>query len=262
MDKKVSSEIKVKGVHGVFSVRMEEATLQVSIEWVNNFLGLKQHGRRDTGPRMKSMEFEKVGEERGVSVVSGFQEAGKGNESFVEDTLECNRGIFSQGKEKEQGIKLCIDLRDQDSGGNMVGFSNVLENSEFVTSRRKVGWVERCRKGKGLDSVIKSHPMKTRRAKLPQNETSSRQKRLKKVNWNLEEEINKVVKRGTELGVDFKSRFACNRIEDGSYWDLEEEVTKVIETGAALGIDFNGREVEIREIVSSKESEEATKYNA
>ncbi|KAK4855850.1 hypothetical protein QYF36_011657 [Acer negundo] len=165
-DEKISSEINVKGIHGVFSVRLEEATLQVSTDWLNLFLGLKPLEKMDTSPRTK------VGEEWGFSGSSGFQASRK-------------------GRENEQGINLYIDLRGQDSGdsrmssGNdrimeIVRFLPALVNSEFVTMRRKLGRLEKNQKGRGLDSIVKSHPMKTRRSKLPQPNSSSRQKRLKK----------------------------------------------------------------------------------
>ncbi|KAI9162211.1 hypothetical protein LWI28_024947 [Acer negundo] len=109
--------------------------------------------------------------------------------------------------------------------------------------------------------------MKTRKSKPPQLSVSGRQKRIKKVTWNFDDEITKVIEKGREIGVDFKFKPTSNREDEGDKqykgerWILEEEVTKVIETGAALGIVFNGREAEIIEFLSSGKREDEASFN-
>ncbi|KAK2642950.1 hypothetical protein Ddye_024713 [Dipteronia dyeriana] len=75
--------------------------------------------------------------------------------------------------------------------------------------------------------------------------TTGCRSRTKRVTWKLVEELAKVVEKGVE---------ANNRGD--SEWDLDEEVTRVLETGAALGLDFNGNEVEISRIVNSMKRED------
>ncbi|KAK1583380.1 hypothetical protein Q3G72_023248 [Acer saccharum] len=45
-------------------------------------------------------------------------------------------------------------------------------------------------------------------------------------------------------------------------WNLEEEVTKVIEVGVSLGFDFNGKEVEIGGKIADREKEDAERMAA
>ena len=92
----------------------------------------------------------------------------------------------------------------------------------------------------------------------------------KRVVWNLEEEIAKVIDKGVALGVNFKKNKEKENLkpfdfEDGkegekdatdTTWNLEEEVTKVIQMGVALGIDFNGIENEMIKIIDSREEED------
>ncbi|KAK1574964.1 hypothetical protein Q3G72_001396 [Acer saccharum] len=184
-------------------------------------------------------------------------------ESFVEETQ-----VALQGKTTGQGISLCIDLRSnvsEKSGSDDSGketeeiAASDLASMKGVASRKR-GCREKRKKGKGVQTRVKSHPMKTRRP------TGSK-KRIKEVIWNLDEEITKVFEKGAELGVVFKSAKANNGTEEGDgqskgrNWNLEDEVKKVVDTGIALGIDFNGREAEVMLYLSSREQEDEELFN-
>ncbi|KAK1577963.1 hypothetical protein Q3G72_026428 [Acer saccharum] len=71
----ISLEIKVKGAQGVFSVRLEEDSMQVYIEWVNQFLGLHPPEKMESFPITRvtgvtEVSKERVGDEWGVSAGS------------------------------------------------------------------------------------------------------------------------------------------------------------------------------------------------
>ncbi|KAI9161381.1 hypothetical protein LWI28_016829 [Acer negundo] len=114
----------------------------------------------------------------------------------------------------------------------------------------------------------------TRSSKLkskPGGDNSGNTRKEGWVDWNLEEEIAKVIEKGVALGLDLKSRGSIirktNQQQKGPavsntsqannvIWDLEEEIAKLMETRVALGFDFNGNENEIIEVVSSREKED------
>ncbi|KAK1591628.1 hypothetical protein Q3G72_010629 [Acer saccharum] len=182
------------------------------------------------------------------------------HDSFVAETQ-----ITSQGKIVGQGINLCIDLRGPKPGN--LGREDCNEDQREMVGavNRKKNQREKKKKGNGLDSRVKSHPMKTRISKPAYQ--SDPKRRCKEVIWNLDEEITKVYEKGAELGIDFKAK-TCHGFTEGGdgngnnrRWDLEAEVKKVIDTGVALGIDFNGREAEVMLYLSSREQEDEDRLN-
>ncbi|TXG70311.1 hypothetical protein EZV62_005246 [Acer yangbiense] len=108
-------------------------------------------------------------------------------ESFVEETQ-----VAAQGKIVGQGISLCIDLRSNESrdlgGIDMGGQKEVTAETITSSDRGAMGRIkdrrEKRKIGKGIQSRVKSQPMKTSR-------TTGSKKRLKEVIWNLDEEITK-----------------------------------------------------------------------
>ncbi|TXG70326.1 hypothetical protein EZV62_005261 [Acer yangbiense] len=125
-------------------------------------------------------------------------------ESFVEETQ-----VASQGKIVGQGISLCIDLRSNESrdlgGIDMGGQKEVTAETITASDRGAMGRIkdrrEKRKIGKGIQSRVKSQPMKTSR-------TTGSKKKLKEVIWNLDEEITKIFEKGAELGVVFYSNKA------------------------------------------------------
>ncbi|KAK3229199.1 hypothetical protein Dsin_001080 [Dipteronia sinensis] len=124
--------------------------------------------------------------------------------------------------------------------------------------------------------------MKTRRANSnfsfshSESDVTGRKNSSKRVTWNLEEEIAKVIERGVEMEIDFQARSLVDttvglvkagdedvnpQIDPWTVWNLEDEVAKVVETGAALGFDFNGNEEEIALVVSSIEREDEARQS-
>ncbi|KAK2657469.1 hypothetical protein Ddye_010521 [Dipteronia dyeriana] len=151
-----------------------------------------------------------------------------------------------------QGLEIVVDLRDKDYGKSVVEAgeyisqlaSNAAEegnvnnvdgdeviHDELVTHKRT--------RGKRPDSSLKTHSMQTRRAKSCTGNN---------VNGNTV---------GKRVVADKENSKNVNKKE----WDLEEEVAKVLETGATLGFDFNGNEVEITEIVAAREREDEGVFN-
>ncbi|KAK1548763.1 hypothetical protein Q3G72_035111 [Acer saccharum] len=186
-------------------------------------------------------------------------------ESFVAETP-----MAYQGRGEERGINLCIDLRSIDSVdlGSTAGSEKLTElriNQKITVGRNQMR-LGKNKRVKGLDVSVRSHSMKTRFAKYPKSSAPRRKRKLRKVIWNLDEEIAKVIEKGADLGVNFKLRSTCSKDEDGvkknreDKWNLEEEVTKVIETGVALGLDFYGKEAEIAKYLSSRELEDEARF--
>ncbi|KAK3198971.1 hypothetical protein Dsin_022386 [Dipteronia sinensis] len=48
---------------------------------------------------------------------------------------------------------------------------------------------------------------------------------------------------------------------DNDHWDIEEEIAKVVETGTALGFDFSNNEKEMVEVITSRETNDKTRFN-
>ncbi|KAK0602982.1 hypothetical protein LWI29_000134 [Acer saccharum] len=199
------------------------------ISTLNNSPGAKRKYRADEVDDRANLNSEQIQQ---VAQTQG-EDSREENESFVEETQMIERGSMSKSIEKEQGINLCIDLRSQESkevpSGNVssreTGSSaSEVEISKCITRRKKLGREADFKKGRGIDSGVKSHPMKTRRAKLIHSNTVSNHKRLRKVSWNLEEEMTKVIEKGTELGVNFKSR-----------WFMPLNILLTFIIGSALG---------------------------
>ncbi|KAK1580906.1 hypothetical protein Q3G72_001236 [Acer saccharum] len=186
-------------------------------------------------------------------------------ESFVAETP-----MAYQGRGEERGINLCIDLRSIDSeelgstsGSEILTDLRINQKSTMGRNQMRLGKNKRVKR---LDVSVRSHSMKTRFAKYPKSSAPRRKRKLRKVIWNLDEEIAKVIEKGADLGVNFKLRSTCSKNEDGvkknreDKWNLEEEVTKVIETRVALGLDFYGREEEIAEYLSSRELKDEARF--
>ncbi|KAK1568644.1 hypothetical protein Q3G72_027057 [Acer saccharum] len=179
-------------------------------------------------------------------------------ESFVAETP-----VVCQGKGTEQGINICIDLRNGgfEISGSSVGTDGPKDLGPIGSNQ---GRARKSKSGRGLDAKI--HSMKARKSKPMQPGISGGKRKCRKVIWNLDKEISNIIQKGVELGVNFNLRASCSSEEDGGKskgdkWRFEEEVAKVIETGAALGVDFSGREAEILEYLSSRECEEEASFN-
>ena len=87
----------------------------------------------------------------------------------------------------------------------------------------------------------------------------------KRVIWNLEDKIAKVIEKGVAVGINMQAKKVRDdsdetRLIHGEVWDLEVEVANVLETGAALGFDFHGEEMEITEILTAKEKEDEDRF--
>jgi hypothetical protein len=194
------------------------------------------------------------------------------NEQDLCNMLEKMKEINTeQGKEALQGIDLCIDLRElvsknssHTSGGSVspscesgsietvVAETQVTERGGEITAGKKRG-----------GGITRTHPMKTRRFSLKPNSA------IKKVKWNIENEIAKVIEEGVARRIEHISRRQkflnedCRTdTEDNSSlsWKVDEEVTKVIETGVKLGFDFNGNELEISQVLATMEMEDEARF--
>ncbi|TXG70380.1 hypothetical protein EZV62_005315 [Acer yangbiense] len=168
----------------------------------HKYFNIKEDGwaifnRKGFAPRTKDQAYTFGGSEYG--------------ESFVEETQ-----VASQGKIVGQGISLCIDLRSNESrdlgGIDMGGQKEVTAETIIASDRGAMGRIKDRRDqrkiGKGIQSRVKSQPMKTSR-------TTGSKKRLKEVIWNLDEENTKVFEKGAELRVVFNSNKAQNETEEG-----------------------------------------------
>ncbi|KAI9201587.1 hypothetical protein LWI28_025649 [Acer negundo] len=94
--------------------------------------------------------------------------------------------------------------------------------------------------------------------------------KFRKVIWNLEEEISKVIENGVAKRLEKEWRLRGRADGNGRWimdggvegvsrkasWNTEEEVTKVVEIGAELGFDYNGQEDEVVEFVTMRENED------
>ncbi|KAK0595064.1 hypothetical protein LWI29_003106 [Acer saccharum] len=105
---------------------------------------------------------------------------------------------------KGQGIDLCIDLRDQDSGSSddiahsreqSSSQDTVVDETQFDENGKVLRTVTKKQQRKGIESSIKTHPMLTRRA----NANSSLEN--KKFMWNLEVEIAKLIEKRMAIWV-------------------------------------------------------------
>ncbi|KAK1587322.1 hypothetical protein Q3G72_011740 [Acer saccharum] len=98
---KISREFKVEGVHGVFSVRLEEDPVQVAIYWVNQFLGFKPPKTMATSSKTTSTKFEKVGEVRGMSDDRDFHAGSK--KDRLEDLVNVRDKVGDNRKPHKSG---------------------------------------------------------------------------------------------------------------------------------------------------------------
>ncbi|KAK0596123.1 hypothetical protein LWI29_013011 [Acer saccharum] len=121
-------------------------------------------------------------------------------EGFVSPITDCITGNLMLATErcKGQGIDLCIDLRDQDSSSSddiahsreqSSSQDTVVDETQFDENGKVQRTVTKKQRRKGTESSIKTHPMLTRRA----NANSGLEN--KKVMWNLEVEIAKLIEK-------------------------------------------------------------------
>ncbi|KAI9160762.1 hypothetical protein LWI28_011263 [Acer negundo] len=123
----------------------------------------------------------------------------------AETTTQVEKVITSQGRSSNQGINLCIDLRSQDSGnksifkGGSISPTKEIQSQDTVVTETQLegsgkNQVEGIRKVKGRGSLYtRSHPMKTRCNNL------TFKSGLRKVKWNLEDEIAKAIEKGMAM---------------------------------------------------------------
>ncbi|KAK0597523.1 hypothetical protein LWI29_026183 [Acer saccharum] len=173
--------------------------------------------------------------------------SGSSEQNFLEETQKEDERN-SQRRDPSKGIDLCIDLRSQVSG----------TGGKSASAAKKV-------KARGSELLSRSHPMKTRRSTLKPISG------IKKVKWNIENEIAKVIEKGVELGINLKVRKQrissdCEVVGSEEFWklgwDLDDEVAKVLEIGAALGFDFKGKESEISQVLSNMEKEDEDRFKS
>ncbi|KAK1553731.1 hypothetical protein Q3G72_002783 [Acer saccharum] len=189
----------------------------------------------------------------------------------------------------DRGIELMVDLREKgDCGEEQISEREKITMEEMTgqgkeDNQRKEGDKSnsgrRCSgnvmlmpmkkpRGKKNPSSVKIHPMVTRGLKGLCFEKSFKGKN-RRVLWNLEDEITKVIERREArgrcreeagpavVGANLENAGEVNIIEGrGTSWNTEEEVAKVIEVGADLGFDYNGNEDEIVEYLSLREKED------
>ncbi|KAK2648310.1 hypothetical protein Ddye_015799 [Dipteronia dyeriana] len=177
--------------------------------------------------------------------------------AVVENQWKKSQVVQQEHVEDDQRIDLIFDLRGQGvekqnkhiskANRKMVAENGSTHNSEDQPS--KWGQIDeqedqaivpsKSSRGKHYDSLIKTHPMKTRGLKdnVSKNRKVDKEVKAKSkmVIWNLEEEITKVIEVGAARGIDMKSRQMSGNIgSNGSVkegrgtveWDLDEEVTK------------------------------------
>ncbi|KAK0596423.1 hypothetical protein LWI29_015550 [Acer saccharum] len=159
-----------------------------------------------------------------------------------------------------QGIDLFIDLRSHDSGNNNNSTGGSISPTKEAQSHDTVVAETQLQKEcQGQNQILKVKKAKGRGLKPKPG--------IRKIKWNLENEIAKAIERGVARGIDFKKRkprslSGSDNAEVGGKQnperEFEEEVTKILETGAALGFDFIGKEVKISQIL--KKAKGALKY--
>ena len=127
----------------------------------------------------------------------------------------------------DKGINIYIDLRDQSASHNSQVLVEdgliemptvVVGGSDMQTSIIATPKPLRKSRGGGLNSFVKTHPMKTRRSKLNSSNAlcDGRKKLGKRVTWNLAEEITKVIEREAALGVNFRVRSSNDKYDNQS----------------------------------------------
>ncbi|KAK4843572.1 hypothetical protein QYF36_010108 [Acer negundo] len=208
--------------------------------------------------------------------------------SFGSKEQESIQVVLETQVESDKGIELMVDLRNQ--GGSMEyrysdkekmtveelsrqGYENqnwigVLQaKNERNQSGGTKSRVVKNPRGKNNYSSVNIHPMITRG--LTANSDNGFKGKTRRVIWNLEEEIKKVIeKRATRslyrnaialratIGEPLDPVMGIKNLVRGNSWNTEEKVAKVVETGVALGFDYNGHENEIVEYLSLRERED------
>ncbi|KAI9160455.1 hypothetical protein LWI28_008226 [Acer negundo] len=208
--------------------------------------------------------------------------------SFGSKEQESIQVVLETQVESDKGIELMVDLRNQ--GGSMeYRYSDKEKMTVEELSRQSYenqNWIgvlqaknERNQSGGTKSRVVKNprgknnyssvniHPMITRG--LTANSDNGFKGKTRRVIWNLEEEIKKVIeKRATRslyrnaialratIGEPLDPVMGIKNLVRGNSWNTEEKVAKVVETGVALGFDYNGYENEIVEYLSLRERED------
>ncbi|KAK0596583.1 hypothetical protein LWI29_017035 [Acer saccharum] len=177
-------------------------------------------------------------------------------EGFVSPITDCITGNLMLATErcKGQGIDLCIDLRDQDSGSSddiahsreqSSSQDTVVDETQFDENGKVLRTVTKKQQRKGIESSIKTHPMLTRRA----NANSSLEN--KKFMWNLEVEIAKLIEKRMAIWVsegrgsksedenDFIS-IDCGLPENSGYTDKKTGINYTSDaTFTETGVSYN-----------------------
>ncbi|KAK2663529.1 hypothetical protein Ddye_002103 [Dipteronia dyeriana] len=232
---------------------------QAMVRWESYFEHGKESDGDDTGREKEDILTSEKKNER-IMVVRNFREniskvsrklrsdigvvLGKGKGGWQQQSRTIPRIIFlvwreeahtmEEGQNKrqmdnqqhlatEKSLDLFVDLRGQ--GSDQSNYKN-LDNQDIQT----------------IDSLHKGN--------------------MKKVIWNLEEEISKVIEEGVSRGLDLKVRQKNNTkgtteqaqseenedqvMQSSSYWDLEVEITKILQTEVALGFDYNAMSWNVR----------------
>ncbi|KAK0601764.1 hypothetical protein LWI29_027221 [Acer saccharum] len=170
----------------------------------------------------------------------------------------------------EQGIEIVVDLREQEreavfqkSGAEDMSADVSVDHGPQAEDNRgglaKPGSEEsnpksvKKKRGKGQFSSIKTHPMKTRGLKSS-TECGAKQR---KVIWNFEEEIAKVIEMGVARRLERETR--DKEVSSRTSWNTEEEDQAQLQGGeklkishvAAISVSESGVKVELSESAGS-----------
>ncbi|KAK3189252.1 hypothetical protein Dsin_028813 [Dipteronia sinensis] len=143
---------------------------------------------------------------------------------------------------------------------NEEDMARVSREEEVVSLEVNAGTDSPCKttKTRGKKKCYSSirHGMKTRHKAdlspedIPKDGNMTTGANLGLENWNLEDEITKIVEDATKAGKNLNGpQSKDNRVT----WNLEAEVANVIETGVALGLDFNISDRELVKDVAKRD---------
>ncbi|KAI9165428.1 hypothetical protein LWI28_014008 [Acer negundo] len=299
----LTREVVVKVGGRSFPVKFIEQMTQISVGWLSNHLKVKLY--------YSNLNYCSKKDDFGLFSLKTGREAFSVKESrsyrcrvgIEKDVSVLNRDMKKSRKVvKEQVLK---NLRQKGDVANRSGIGKEKGKSVWIPSQRSIAWAPLCKgnedqsriggcqarneriqsgklkslavkkpRGKYNSSSVKIHPMITRG--LKGNIDKGFKSKTRRVTWNLEEEITKVIEKRTAIGLYsddvvlysddvvpkavngglLESKMGKEITVGGNSWNTEEEVAKVVQTGAALGLDYNGLENEIVEYLSLKETEE------
>ncbi|KAK4840691.1 hypothetical protein QYF36_015822 [Acer negundo] len=211
---------------------------------------------------------------RGALKVSSPACGSLSGESVEESKIEATQSTF--GSKDPMSIQVVPETQFFSSTGNedQSRIGGCQARNERIQSGKLKSLAVKKPRGKYNSSSVKIHPMITRG--LKGNIDKGFKSKTRRVTWNLEEEITKVIEKRTAIGLYsddvvlysddvvpkavngglLESKMGKEITVGGNSWNTEEEVAKVVQTGAALGLDYNGLENEIVEYLSLKETEE------